>query len=132
MQEKAKVVSIRDDVVSVMPLDIEACMGCTNNECKRNGNIFTVANRKNFDIMVGSEVRILAPVKNQLFQGLFAVGLPILFGAAVFALVSYLAPSAGEGASVGGALFALCLGMVFVYRTRKTSAKDLPEIVEVF
>lgn len=132
MQEKAKVIAIDRDVVSVMPLDIEACAGCTNAECKRDGNIFSVANRKKLDIVVGSEVRVVAPMKNQLAQAFVSVGIPILLAVCAFTLVAFLAPSAGEGARVGGALIALCVGMILVYRIRKTRSKDLPEIVEVY
>lgn len=131
MQEKAKVVEIHDELVCVVPLDIDACIGCTNAECKRNGNVFQAINRKKLDITVGSEVRVVAPLKSQLWQAFLAVGVPILLAAAAYALMAKFAPLSGEGGRVGAALAAMCGGMFLMYRLHRIHTKDLPEVVEV-
>lgn len=131
MQEKAKVIAIDKDIVSVVPLDIEACIGCSNTECKTNGNVFTAANRRKLDIRVGSEVRIKAPVKNQLSQAFFAIGIPVLLSILVWQLVPLFFIGAGEIFQVGGALVALFAGAVIMFLLTHIVSKDLPEITEV-
>ncbi len=131
MQESARVVSIEGSVATVQPLDIEVCIGCSNSECKKNGNLFRVANSRNFPIKPGSEVKIAAPVKNQLYQAIFAVGVPVAVSACFFIAARRYIPSVGEGGSVGIALAALVASMILVYRIRKSVEADLPEIISV-
>jgi hypothetical protein len=132
MQEKAKVVEVRGDVISVVPLDIEACIGCSNAECKKNGNVFQAVNSRKLAIVVGNEVRVLAPMKNQLWQAFLSVGVPLLLAVAAFASVAFFLPASGEGVRVGAALAALCAGMILTFNLHRIGSKDLPEIVEVY
>ena len=131
MQEKARVVALDHDIVSVIPLDIEACIGCSNSECKTNGNVFMVVNTRNFDIRIGSEVRVAAPIKNQLLQAFYALGLPFLFGFGVWQMVPVLFPGAGEGAQVGGALLAFFTWTGFMFWHSRGQSRNMPEIIEV-
>jgi len=130
MQEKARIVKIDGDVVTVVPLDIEACIGCANAECKKNGNEFRASNRKKYALAVGDEVRIAAPAGRQLLQALVSVGLPVLFAAAAYAALGAFAPAA-EGFRIGASLGALAAGMVLVYFTRRGGTDDLSEIIEL-
>lgn len=131
MQERAKVIAIHDRLVSVMPIDIESCAGCSNAECKKNGNVFEVLNANRLDISVGSEVRVAASVKNQLVQALFAIGLPLALAVAAYMAVDAFLPSWGEGGSVGLALVAFACGALLVARFRRVHSGDLPVIVEI-
>ncbi len=131
MQEKAKVIGMENDIVSVIPLDIEACIGCSNAECKQNGNVFTAVNRQKFDIRVGSEVRISAPVKNQLSQAFLSVGVPVLAAVAVWMLLPALFAGATEALQVGGSLLAFIAAAALMFRVTGKTAKDLPEITAV-
>ena len=131
MQEKARIAKIDGDVVSVVPLDIEACIGCANSECKKNGNVFQAVNRKKFELSVGDEVRISAPAGKQLVQALVSVGIPVLLAVAIYALFGAIAPGAGEGVRIAASLAALVAGMAIVYFTRRNGSKELPEVVEM-
>ena len=131
MREKAKVVRIDRDRVSVIPLDIDACIGCSNAECKKNGNVFTAVNSRGFDLSVGSEIRVGAPAKSQLKQGLLAIGLPVLLAAAAYLLLPRAFPGSGEGFRVGLTFAALFAGGFLGYRLSVLAGVDLPEVVEV-
>lgn len=131
MQEKATVVRIDRDRVSVIPLDIEACIGCGNSECKKNGNVFTAVNSRDFDLSVGSEIRVGAPAKSQLKQGLLAIGLPVLLAVAAYLLLPRVFPGSGEGLRVGLTLIALLAGAFLGYRFSILTGVDLPEVIEV-
>jgi hypothetical protein len=131
MQERAKVIAIHDRLVSVMPLDIDACAGCSNAECKKNGNVFEVMNGNGLDISVGSEVRVAASARNQLVQALFSIGLPFALAVAAYIAAGALVPAWGEGGAVGSALVAFACGALLVARFRRVHARDLPVIVEI-
>jgi hypothetical protein len=131
MQERAKIVAIDKDIVTVMPLDIDACIGCSNSECKTNGNVFIAVNNRKLKIKVGSEVLIGAAVKNQLWQAFFAVGVPVLFSIGVWNLVPYFISGAGEGFQVGCTVLAFFVCTGFIYWGSRIASKNLPEIVEV-
>jgi hypothetical protein len=131
MQEKARIVKIDGDVVSVVPLDIEACIGCANSECQKNGSVFQAVNRKKHALSVGDEVRISAPAGKQLLQAVVSVGIPVLFAAAAYAGVGAVAPGSGDGFRIAASLAALVAGMALVYFTRRKGSKDLPEVGEL-
>lgn len=131
MQERARVVRLDGDVVSVVSLDIEACIGCSNSECKKNGSLFTAVNRRGLELRPGVEVRIMAPVRKQLAQALFAVGVPVLGAVAAWKLVTRFFPACGEGVRAAIVLAAFVAGAVLVYAFSRAAPKDLPEIVEI-
>lgn len=131
MQEKARIVEIGRDSVTVIPVDIEACIGCSNSECKDNGHIFSVVNRRKHSIKVGDTVHVKSPLKNQVGQAIIAVGIPVALAVCVFILTPTVLPSAGEGAQVGASLAALLVGSVITYFVSRRTADDMPEITEV-
>lgn len=131
MQEKARVVAIDGDVISVVPLEIEACINCNNTACKKNGNVFHVANGRKFEIAVGSEVRVAAPAGKQAGQAISSIGVPVACAALAGFAVSRFFPKAGEGIAIGSALVALVLSAVVLSLIGRRSTKDLPEIVEI-
>lgn len=131
MQEKARVLSVEGDIVSVVPLDIEACIGCSNSDCKKNGSVFTACNSSNLDVYPGAEVRIMARAKNQAVQGFLSIGLPVLAAAAGYGLVSLLAPASGEGLRIGASLGAMIAVGAAVALLHRIGSRDLPEIYEV-
>jgi hypothetical protein len=132
MQEKARVIAIDGDVISVIPLEIEACINCNNTACKQNGNVFFVVNSRKFDIRVGSEVRVASPAKKQAGQAISAIGVPVACAALAGFAVTRIFPSAGEGLAIGCGLLTLVLAAALMTFLLRRSAKDLPEIVEVF
>ncbi len=131
MQEKARIVEIGKDSVTVIPVDIEACIGCSNSECKDNGHVFAVVNRRKHSIKVGDTVHVQSPLKNQVSQAVIAVGVPVALAVGVFILTPSVYPGAGEGVQVGASLAALALGSVITYFLTRLGSEDLPEITEV-
>ena len=130
MQEKAKVVAIDGDIVTVIPLEIEACINCANTECKKNGNVFRAVNRRGLKLKPGSEVRIAASLGKQSAQGLLAVGVPIALAVFGYFTVQGLLPGSGEGLRVGAALFAFLASSAVIFALPHRSANKLPEVVE--
>lgn len=130
MQEKARVVAISGPVVSVVPLEIEACINCNNSECKKNGNVFKAVNSRGLSLSIGSQVRIKASARNLALQGALSLGVPVALAAGAYALVS-ATTSAGEGLRVGAALAALALGALVSFVAAKPGLRGLPEVVEV-
>jgi Positive regulator of sigma(E), RseC/MucC. len=131
MQEVARIVAIDGDVVTVVPLDVEACIGCQNAACRENGSVFSAVNTRRLEIRIGSEVRIASPVRSQLRQGFSALGIPVLAAAAAYILVSVFVPASGEGLRVPVALATLVAGMILTYALHRSDESELPEIVEV-
>lgn len=131
MQENVRVVEVNAKDVTVIPVDIEACIGCSNSQCKDNGHVFTVVNRRKLDLKPGDTVHIKATIKNQLAQAVLAVGVPLSFATAAFIGVPILLPGSGEGVQVGVSLAALLLGAVLAFLATRLTENALPEILEV-
>ena len=130
MQEKARVVAIDGPVVSVVPLEIEACINCNNSECKKNGNVFRAVNARGLSLSIGSQVRIKASARNLVLQAALSLGVPIALAAGAYALIAS-ATAAGEGLRVGAALAAFALGAIVSFAVAKPGLRGLPEVVEV-
>ena len=131
MQEKAKVVKVEGSIVSVVPVDIEACIGCANAECRKNGSLFAAVNRAGFELAPGMEVRVAVPARKQLAQALLAVGVPTLAAWLCWKALDAFAPGLGEAARAGISFAALLAGAVLVYALSRAAPKDLPEIVGI-
>ena len=130
MREKARIVKIEGDRITVMPIDIEACIGCQNRECKANGNRFEAINARAFALSVGDEVRVGAPAKSQLAQAFFAVVLPALSALVVYVLFPRLVRGSGEGVRVAVTLATLVACAWARVRFADKSPPRLPEIIE--
>lgn len=131
MTETARVVAINGKTVSVVPLNVEVCLGCSNDHCKSQGSVFTVKNRKKFDLKTGDEVRIGASPAHQVLQAVFSLGFPLLSGVLVYAAFPSLMPFAGAGLRAGVALGALFLSAIILARSVRIGEKGFPEITEV-
>lgn len=131
MTETARVVTIDGQTVSVVPLNVDVCLGCSNEHCKSQGSVFTVKNRKNFALNTGDEVRIGAHPVSQVLQTLVSVGFPAVSCAVVYMVVPAILPAAGAGLRAGLALGALFLSAVIIARTVRIGDKGFPEITGV-
>ncbi len=131
MTETARVVAIDGKTVSVVPLNIEVCLGCSNEQCKSQGSVFTVKNRKQLTLNTGDEVRIGARPARQILQAAVSVGIPAVVGVIAYAFLPVLQPAAGAGTRTGIALGALFLSAVVLAGTVRIGEKGFPEITEV-
>jgi hypothetical protein len=131
MQEKARVLFIEKNIITVAALDVASCVGCANSHCRENGSEFTVSNKLQLDIHPGSVVRVVARVRNQLVQSLVSLGVPVLVAVVIWLLVSVLFPAAEEALLVGASLLGLIGAGALMFRITGNTANDLPEIVEI-
>ncbi len=109
MTDKARVVAIEGKRVLVVPLDIEVCLGCSNDQCRSEGSLFTVVNRRKLPIVIGSEVRVHAQAGRQLVQGMVSVGLPFVTGAFSYGALPLFTPIAASSVSHSGIAIAVAL-----------------------
>ncbi len=114
-----------------MPVDIEACIGCKNRECQKNGNRFTAINARGLALSTGDEVRLGASAKSQLAQALASVLLPSLAALAAYLLFPRVASGYGEGVRVAATLVTLVAFAWARFRVAERSPPRLPEIFEV-
>ena len=131
MQEKAKVTAIHKDIITVMPIDIEVCIGCKNNDCKQNGSQFFAKNTKSFSLEIGTEVRLKASAKAQYFQGLFALGIPLFFAFGGYYFRSFFFSKTTEIQSILFALLGLLIGSILALILRRYIKAELPEIYKI-
>lgn len=131
MTEKARVIAIDGRRVSVVPLDLEVCLGCSNDQCKSEGSVFTVINRRKFPLSIGSEVRVHARPGRQLLQGVVSVGLPLITGAVSYAALPLLAPIAGSVLQSVIAIGAVILTAALIARMIHVGEAGFPEISAV-
>lgn len=131
MTETARVVAIDGKTVSVVPLNVDVCLGCSNEHCKAHGSVFTAKNGKQFALKTGDEVRIGARPASQLVQTVISVGLPVLSGAIVYAVLPGILPETGSGLRSGAALAAVFLSAAILVRFVQIGEKGFPEITDV-
>lgn len=77
MKDKAIVVEIKENSVTVVPLITDACISCTS-PCTKRGKPFSVVNKNNFALSKGSIVSIGASKIQQMIQGFFSLLFPIV------------------------------------------------------
>jgi hypothetical protein len=130
MQEKARIQAIDGRRVTVVPLDLEACIGCKNAQCKSNGNRFEAVNSRGLDLRVGDEVRIGASAGAQARQALLSVGLPAGVGIIAYLTFGALFP-VSEGLRVALSLGGVLASALIRLRLIGPSGAALSEVLEV-
>ena len=128
MTESARVVAVDGKKVSVIPLNIEVCLGCSNEECRSGGSLFTVVNRRDLPVHIGSEVRIGAPVGRQVIQGLVSIGIPVFSAVMLYSGLPHLFPSIEAVIRSGAAIVAALAAAVIVSRVLSIGDAGFPEI----
>lgn len=131
MHERAKIIGIEGDIASLVPVDQGACAGCVDEECRKRGSVFRASNGMGYALELGMEVRVSAPARRQIAQGLLAVGVPSVAGYASWRLMERFVPGAGDSVRALVAFIAVVLGAIAVYSLSRARPKDLPEIVEI-
>ncbi len=131
MQERGRVVGIDGKVVRVVPLDIEACIGCSNAGCRSQGSVFEAENPRGLPLAVGAEVRVVARAGSQAAQLAVAVLFPIAAGAGGFACIPWVVQGAGEGARVLAAFACAALAAGIAAFARRLVPPRLPEVAEI-
>ena len=135
MTDKAFVLSVQADAITVMPMQKDSCAACTADCAKRTAS-FTVNNPRNLDIKPGCTVKLSASRKNQAVQALVSLLLPILSAVAGYFLAGPVCAAfgfnAGDGAKAAGVLILfLAASLAVFFLTRKFPIPGTPEIAEI-
>lgn len=78
MKDTAKVIRLKNNnIVEVLPLISDACIGCTKSSCTKQGSSFAVRNTLNLPVYEGAIVKIGASSAKQAVQALFSLFLPL-------------------------------------------------------
>ncbi|MDR2898507.1 MAG: SoxR reducing system RseC family protein [Spirochaetaceae bacterium] len=136
MRETGMVVRIEPEGVWVKAVEIEACINCDNSGCsKKQGNAFFCLNPNELPLSEGTRVRVAAPIRNQLFEGLSAILFPLAAAVTGYILASIVLPLigafSGDGWNVGTALLFLLLSAMLVYLRSSSRPGGTPVITEV-
>ena len=120
MRDMAKVIAINGSTVQVVPLITDACIGCKNSTCTKQGRPFTVRNVNNLPLYQGAIVKISAPPVKQGVQALFSLCLPLAAAIAGYILTPKVCALAGrvkpvtEATLIGGVFICFCAAATFV------------------
>ena len=131
MTEKARVIAIKGRRISVVPLDLEVCLGCSNEQCRSEGSVFTVVNRRKLPLSVGSEVHVHARVGRQFLQGMVSVGLPLATGTISYVVFPLLASAHGSALQSGIAIAIALLTAAVIARILRVGDAGFPEITSI-
>lgn len=139
MRDKAIVVDVKEDFVTVVPLITNACISCSS-PCTKRGNPFKVLNKKNYAVEKGNLVKIGASKATQAVQGIVSLILPVIaaicgyfFSPAIISLFSKSgAAEVTEGKRAAFVLAFLFLSGLIVFIFSRNSARlGNSEILEV-
>jgi len=101
MKNTAKVISLKNNnIVEVLPLISDACIGCTKSSCTKQGHAFTVRNTLNLPVYEGAVVRIGASSAKQAVQALFSLFLPLAASIAGYIFTPDICALAGRTKAV--------------------------------
>ena len=132
MQEKAQIVGFEGKKVVLIPVDISCCINCENTACKSNGHRFYAVNSNNLPVQVGSQVKVVAPVKLQTKQAVLSLILPIALGVLGFIVTAVFFPASSEQLRIGVALLLLGLSAFIAYQHGSQKAEQaLPTIIDI-
>lgn len=132
MQEKARVIEIKGNKVALVPVDLDACAGCSNTMCKEGGHVFYAKNTKGLPVQKGSIVRVAAPVYVQAYEVVIGLLVPLFAAVLVFLISSSFWKGLGEQGVVGISLGVLGLMFFLSYQLGlRNSEKRLPVIIDI-
>ena len=98
MRNTVKVIAIKENnAVEVVPLITDACIGCRNSECTKQGHPFVVHNTQKLPVYPGAIVKISASAVRQALQALISLCLPLAAAIAGYILTPKICASI-EGA----------------------------------
>lgn len=132
MKEIGRIQKIEGDLVTIKGGELSACVGCTNSECKGNGNIFTAKNNLGLPIKEGQLVEVENKASTSFIQGLEVFLPPVLLFIIGYVLTGQLAPGSSDDIRVGIGVAALFAGFFIMYWIRKIiPAAGAPQITKI-
>ena len=120
MRNMAKVIEVSGSTVKVVPLITDACIGCKNSTCTKQGHPFVVRNTQKLPVYPGAIVKISASPVKQGIQAFFSLCLPLAAAIAGYILTPKVCELAGrvkpvtEATLIGGVFICFCAAAAFV------------------
>jgi len=132
MKEIGRIQNISGDMVTIKGGEISACVGCSNSECKGNGNIFTAKNSLNLPIHEGQLVEVENKASTTFIQGLEVLLPPVVLFILGYILTGRFAPASSDDVRVGIGVAALFLGFFIMYWVKKLlPSSGAPQITRI-
>jgi sigma-E factor negative regulatory protein RseC len=113
------VTEVSADTVVIALKETGACFGCTNQECRSNRRVLTVANPRRIPLKAGQEVQAEISASSSLMQALAVLLPPALGFIAGYIGTGLLFSPARESAQAAGGAAGLFLTALAVYFIRK-------------
>ncbi len=135
MLEKATVIRINNDVVTLACGDSESCQSCAaHGFCGGvNDKTFEAVNINGYELEPGSKVEVFLPTGKTIGAAFMVMIFPLLLFFVFFFGIRLLLESAGEGIQVLSGLAGIAAGFGINFITsRKAGKKGMPEITRKF
>ncbi|MBO7135364.1 MAG: SoxR reducing system RseC family protein [Spirochaetaceae bacterium] len=140
MRNTVKVIAIKDNnAVEVVPLITDACIGCKNSTCTKQGHPFTVQNPQKLPVYQGAIVKISASAVRQAVQAFFSLCLPLAAAIAGYILAPKIcasidgAKTVTEATRIAGVFIAFCatscLVLIFTRFIKTERHASITEII---
>ncbi len=131
MRDKARVISVEEKTVQIIPVISDACINCNKSSCSQHTTPFTVTNPKNLEVKPGMMVRIGANKTSQAIQGIVSLFVPIGCAILGFIAMDRLFENPSEGLKTLGVLIGLfgSSGIILTINHFRNPKKS--EIIEI-
>jgi len=133
MLEKATVIKVDDDIITLACGDSEGCSSCAaHGFCGGvNDKTFEAWNAKKIELAPGSRVEVNLPTGKTIGSAFMVMIFPLLLFFVFFYAVKMLFGNPGEGLQVVGGLIGIASGFgINFLLNRNPKKKDLPEIIK--
>lgn len=131
MLEKATVIKIENDVITLACGDSEGCQSCAaHGFCGGvNDKTFDASNLHEYILEPGNTVEVLLPTGKTIGSAFMVMIFPLILFFAFFYGTGFIISSAGEGIQVLGGLIGIAAGFGINFLiNRNPNNKNMPEI----
>ncbi len=119
MKEIGRIQKIEGDRIIIKGGELAACISCSNNECKGNGNLYIAKNSLHLPLKEGQTVEVENKTSTSFIQGIEVLLPPVLLFILGYFLTSKIVPDSSDDVRVGIGVAALFLGFFMMYWIRK-------------
>jgi hypothetical protein len=131
MRDKARVISVEEKTVQIMPIISDACINCDKSSCSTHTTPFTVTNPKKLEVKPGMLVRIGANKTSQAIQAIVSLFIPIGCAIGGFFAVNTFLENPGEGLKILGVLIGLFCSSGIILTINHFRIPQKSKIIEI-
>jgi len=130
MIEKARVLKIDGDQVTLACLDIAGCKSCSGSFCSTKQRRFTAENTKHLELEPNDQVEVFIHPGKAVLAGFMVLIFPLILFILGFEAAGRFLGMASEAARAGVGALALAVGFggVFLYN-RGRGARSMPSVL---